>query len=362
MIDVEVTHIPTLYQGEPVVLAMARDITEQKRAEREKAALQEQLQHAQKMEAIGTLAGGIAHDFNNILAAILGYAELAALRVPGNSEARKNLDECLRAVHRARNLVRQILAFSRQGKEERKPLDARPIVKEGLKFLRASLPATIEIRERIEGNPGLIEADPTEIHQVLMNLCTNAAHAMREKGGVLEVSLEGVRLPAEQTSLGPEMRPGPYLKLRVSDTGEGIPAEIRSRIFEPYFTTKEVGKGTGLGLAVVHGIVTRSRGAIRVASEPGKGSTFEVFLPELQAPPSASREEKFEPLPLGGRERILFVDDEQATAEITRSMLERLGYEVEVRTSSIEAREMFRVRSEERRVGKECRSRWSPYH
>ena len=200
------------------VQAILEDVSGQRK-------LEGQLLQAQKMEAIGTLAGGIAHDFNNILAAILGYAELASLKVPEDSEVMENLQQCLQAVHRAKDLVRQILTFSRQGKQERKPMDIRPIVKEGLKFLRASLPVTIEIRENIEGNLGVIEADPTEIHQMLMNLCTNAAHAMREKGGILEVSLTRFSLTSEHSSAYPELEPGPYLKLRVSDTGHGMPPE-----------------------------------------------------------------------------------------------------------------------------------------
>jgi PAS domain S-box-containing protein len=305
--------------------------------------LEDQLLQAQKMEAIGTLAGGIAHDFNNILAAILGYAELASLKAQDDSEITENLQQCLQAVHRAKDLVRQILTFSRQGKQERKPMDIRPIVKEGLKFLRASLPVTVEIRENIEGNLGVIEADPTQIHQMLMNLCTNAAHAMREKGGILEVSLTKFILTLDRSSAFAELEPGPYLKLRVSDTGHGMPPEVLRRIFDPYFTTKQGGEGTGLGLAVVHGIVKSYRGGITVSSEPGKGTAFEIYLPGVYPAREPVRAVKAEPLPLGGHERILFVDDERAIVEIAQGILERLGYKVEVRTSSIEAREMFRA-------------------
>ena len=318
------------------VQAILEDVSGQRK-------LEDQLLQAQKMEAIGTLAGGIAHDFNNILAAILGYAELASLRVPEDSEVMENLQQCLQAVHRAKDLVRQILTFSRQGKQERKPMDIRPIVKEGLKFLRASLPVTIEIRENIEGNLGVIEADPTQIHQMLMNLCTNAAHAMREKGGILEVSLTRFSLTSEYSSAYPELEAGPYLKLRVSDTGHGMPPEVQRRIFDPYFTTKKVGEGTGLGLAVVHGIVKSYRGGITVSSEPGKGTTFEIYLPGVYPVKPPAQVARMEPLPLGGHERILFVDDEKAIVEIAQGLIERLGYEVEVRTSSIEARAMFRA-------------------
>jgi PAS domain S-box-containing protein len=318
------------------VQAILEDISEQRK-------LEGQLLQAQKMEAVGTLAGGIAHDFNNILTAILGYAELASFKLPEHSEVQEDLQQCLKAGHRAKDLVQQILAFSRQGKQERKPLDIRPLIKEGLKFLRASLPATIEIREHIEGNLGVIEADPTQIHQVLMNLCTNAAHAMRDKGGILEVSLERFDLLPGLSATFPEMEPGPYLKLRVSDTGHGMSPEVQRRIFDPYYTTKQVGEGTGLGLAVVHGVVKSYRGGITVSSQPGKGATFEVFFPGIYPLKAPAQVAQMEPLPLGGHERILFVDDEKAIVEIAQTIIERLGYEVEVRTSSIEAREMFRA-------------------
>ncbi|MCJ7494829.1 MAG: ATP-binding protein [Deltaproteobacteria bacterium] len=328
------------------VVLIGKDITEKKKAEEERAALQEQLRQAQKMEAIGTLAGGIAHDFNNILAGILGYAELASLDIPEGSEAKINLQQSIKSTNRAKDLVQQILAFSRQSKQERKPLDIRPIIKEALKLLRASLPSTIEIRQNIEADWGAIEADPTQIHQVLMNLCTNAAHAMSEDGGVLEVSLTKFDMDAGTSGVNSEIEPGPYLKLRVSDTGSGMPPEILSRIFDPYFTTKETGKGTGLGLAVVHGIVKSHRGAITVSSEPGKGTTFDIYFPRddiIQAP---SELERIEPLPLGGRERVLFVDDEKAIVDIGQKLLERLGYEVVGRTSSVEALELFRAKPE----------------
>jgi nitrogen-specific signal transduction histidine kinase/ActR/RegA family two-component response regulator len=334
-------------QGERIGFrGVTRNTTEKRKAEEERAALQEQLRQAQKMEAIGTLAGGIAHDFNNILAGILGYAELASLDIPEGSEAKYNLQQSIKSTYRAKDLVQQILAFSRQSKQERKPLDIRPIIKEALKMLRASLPSTIEIRQNIEADWGAIEADPTQIHQVLMNLCTNAAHAMSENGGVLEVSLTKFDMDAGTSGVNSEIEPGPYLKLRVSDTGSGMPPEILSRIFDPYFTTKETGKGTGLGLAVVHGIVKSHRGAITVSSEPGKGTTFDIYFPRgdiIQAP---SELERIEPLPLGGRERILFVDDEKAIVEIGQKLLERLGYEVVSRTSSVEALELFRAKPE----------------
>ena len=323
-----------------------QDITQRKQAEGEKAYLLEQLHQAQKMEAIGTLAGGIAHDFNNILAAIMGFAELADLDLQEDSKVKYNVQQSIKAAKRARNLVQQILAFSRQGKQERKPLNIQPIIKEALKFLRASLPATIEIRQDMEEDLGTIEADPTEVYQVLMNLCTNAAHAMEEKGGILEVSLSQVDIPGEAPAASRAIEPGPYLRLRVSDTGHGMPPGILKKIFDPYFTTKEVGKGTGLGLAVVHGIVKSYGGEISVSSEWGKGSTFDIYFPRAQALGRSLEIEKAEPLPFGGHERVLFVDDEKAIAEIGQNMLKYLGYAVEVRTSSIEALELFRAQAD----------------
>jgi len=346
VIDVELRQIEVFDQDEQAIMVMGQDITEQKKAEKEKELLQEQLRQAQKMEAIGTLAGGIAHDFNNILAGIIGYAELASLDIPEGSKAHQNLQNSIKSALRAKSLVQQILAFSRQGKQERKPLDIRPIVKEGLKLLRASLPATIEIRQEIGQDLGTIEADPTQIYQVLMNLCTNAAQAMEKEGGILEISLENVEMKEEISTSLAGIEPGPYLRLRVSDTGHGIPPEILPRIYDPYFTTKEVGKGTGLGLAVANGIVKSYGGGIAVSSEVGKGSTFHVYFPSIKVPSLTLEVGKVEPLPLGGRERVLFVDDEPGIVEVGQRYLEYLGYEVVARTSSLEALELFRVKKD----------------
>jgi len=322
------------------VQAIVEDVSERKH-------LEDQLAQAQKMEAIGTLAGGIAHDFNNILSAIMGYSEIAGLDMPENSKAKYNLEQSMKASHRAKNLVQQILAFSRQGKQERRPMDIRPIIKEGLKLLRASLPSTIEIRQKIETDLGSIVADPTQIHQVLMNLCTNAGHAMSEKGGILEVSLGNMNMDEGAAAISAGIEAGPYLRLRVSDTGHGIHPQILKRIFDPYFTTKEAGKGTGLGLAVVHGIVKSYGGGIVVSSEVGKGSAFDVYFPRIDAVKASLGTERAEPLPLGGQERVLFVDDEETIAEIGQKLLKYLGYRVVVRTSSLEALELFRTKTDE---------------
>ncbi len=324
--------------------SMARVIgeaIERKKAEEERHQLQTRLQQAQKMEAIGTLAGGIAHDFNNILSAILGYTEMTGVALPQGHEAHETLEQVLKASHRAKDLVAQILAFSRQSEQEKKPTNLSLIVKEVLKLLRASLPSTIEIRQEITTDKDTVIADPVEIHQVLMNLCTNAHHAMTETGGVLEVTLTPVDLDADEAASYPDLRPGPYVRLTVSDTGHGIDRAIVGQIFDPYFTTKEKGVGTGLGLAVVDGIVKSHGGAITLRSQPGKGSTFDLFFPlvEMEAAPVT---ETVEQCPRGS-ECILFVDDEEPLADLGRRMLHHLGYDVISRSSSVEALEAFRA-------------------
>ncbi len=311
-----------------------RDITEQKQME-------VQLRQAQKMEAIGTLAGGIAHDFNNILSAIMGYTEMAQYDVSEESRVRPKLDQVLNASHRAEDLVKQILAFSRESEKERKPIQVHLIVKEALKLLRASLPSTIEISQDVSTGLDTILGDPTQIHQVLMNLCTNAHHAMGEKGGVLGVTLAPVDLDAEGTTPYPDLHPGAYLKLTVSDTGHGMEQSTMERIFDPYFTTKEKEVGTGLGLAVVHGIVKSHGGAIKVSSNPAEGTSFHILFPRLDMR-VVEKAGPIQALPTGA-ERVLFIDDEKALVEIGKQMLGRLGYECVCRTSSIETLEAFRA-------------------
>ncbi len=320
------------------------EIEERKEAEEAKAELETQLRQAQRMEAIGTLAGGIAHDFNNILFAILGFTELVRDDMPEDGPARANLEEVVTAVKRAKDLVWQILAFSRQAEQERKPLQLHLIVKEALKLLRASLPTTIEVRQDIQSRSGTILADPTQIHQVLMNLCTNAYHAMGEHGGVLEVSLSEIDVDhdAEAFSRHPDMNPGPYVLLTVSDTGHGMEPEVLDRIYDPYFTTKEPGVGSGLGLSVVHGVIKSHGGVITVYSEPAQGTTIHVYLPRFESAAVLPEAREAEPIP-GGKEHILFVDDEVQLVRMAQQALKRLGYEVTVRTSSVEALEAFRV-------------------
>ncbi|MBW2109980.1 MAG: response regulator, partial [Deltaproteobacteria bacterium] len=312
------------------------DISESKR-------LEAQLQQAQKMEAIGTLAGGIAHDFNNILGAIIGYAELAKMKAPPESDVVADLNQVIKSGNRAADLVHQILTVSRRHKKKRQPMQLKYIVKEALKMLKATLPSTIEIREDSWKDAGAINADPAQMHQVIMNLCTNAGQAMQQNGGVLEVRIGNMEVGAEDPgSRYLDLPPGSYLRLTVKDTGYGIPRHIMDKIFDPYFTTKDVGEGTGLGLSVAQGIVKAHGGTITAYSEPGQGTTFNVYLPIMDEAEKAEKEESKEPLPTGS-ERILFIDDEQALVEIGSQMLERLGYEVVSKKSSVQALELFRA-------------------
>lgn len=332
------TALPILLNGRDYILESFIDISKLKETEHEKERLESQLRQAYKMEAIGTLAGGIAHDFNNILSAISGYTELALLDTEEGSGFKSYLKSVLKASERAKELVRQILTFSRQNDHQPIAMDLSPVVKESLKLLRASVPKTIEIRHKIKG-ACIVLADPTQMQQVIMNLCTNAAQAMQQTGGVLDLTIETVELDENDIRDYFGITSGNYVMLRVSDTGSGIEPDIIGKIFDPFFTTKRACEGTGMGLSVVHGIVKNSGGTITVDSKIGAGSTFKVFLPKVE---EEVREEptaiKFIPT---GKERILFVDDEESLANIGQNMLERLGYLVKARTSSIEALAAF---------------------
>jgi PAS domain S-box-containing protein len=310
-----------------------QDITERKRTEKA-------VRQMQKMESLGTLAGGIAHDFNNVLMPIVINTGLALLDTPEGSPVLNYLKLVQEAANRGKDLIKQIITFSRQKEQVKVPVEVGPVIKEALKFLRASIPKTIEIRENIKVAPSSVIADPTQIHQVLMNLCSNAAYAMREKGGILDVSLIPVEVDAEMVNRHLDLKPGPYLRLTVADMGQGIDKEVMERIFDPFFTTKKPGEGTGMGLAVVHGIVKNHGGAITVYSEVGKGSTFNVFLPQIKS------DLKTETVPLKpistGKERILLVDDEEIQIRSVQPMLERLGYKVIGKTDALEALEAFK--------------------
>ena len=328
--------------GKPLhALIMAANITEIRMAEKNWQRLEGQLRQAQKMEAIGTLAGGIAHDFNNILGAIIGYSEMAIYDTEKNSMTRHNMEQVLKAGHRAKDLVKQILAFSRKSEQDKKIILITPIIKEVLMLLRASLPTTIEIHQHIEPSLGAIFADPTQIHQIIMNLCTNSAHAMENTGGNLEVSASNVNLDLERAQQFQELSPGQYVALVIKDSGHGMDSATLERIFDPYFTTKTKDKGTGMGLAVVHGIVKGHNGGIHVTSTPNEGTTIEILFPRTASIMRYDTQE-LNSLP-GGHERILFVDDEETLIELGESMLLKLGYQVSTRTSSIEAIEAFKA-------------------
>lgn len=308
--------------------------------------LEGQLRQAQKMEAVGTLAGGIAHDFNNILAAIMGNIELILFDVPDTSPIRNNLDQVLKASHRARKLVRHILSFSRRNSHEKKPVFIQQILNESVDLLRASIPSTVDIVQDICPPVKCVKADSTQIHQVVMNLCTNACYAMQGENGRITMTLAPVRV--DEAQAGQDLtgfRPGEYLKLTVSDTGRGMDEHVRKRVFDPYFTTKPQGEGTGMGLAVVHGIVKAHEGVIQVESTPGKGSTFHLYFPviDLDADTSGNCVRM---IPQGS-ERVLFVDDEEALADIGSKMLQRLGYRVVAETRSVKALETFKNNPED---------------
>lgn len=326
-------------QKTSAVISMSLDITQRKQTEKERNMLQEQLIQAQKMEAIGTLAGGIAHDFNNILGAILGYAEMVRNDCPADSTIANDIDQILKAGNRAVELVKQILAFSRQAKANPVPLQPAAIINEAVKLLRATLPTTIAIKQNIAPDTGYIQADPTQIHQILMNLCTNAYHAMEAEGGTLTISLKNKMLGPNDLKSESSMQPGSFVQLTIEDTGVGIEPEIREKIFDPYFTTKEIGKGTGMGLATVHGIVQSYGGSITCDSRPGRGTIFYITFPSVpvhSAQGKGSAEQH-----ANGREHILLIDDEEILVEVGKAILQRLGYKVTTRSNSIEALATF---------------------
>ena len=320
--------------GRDVRFELAIDITERKK-------LEARIQKAQKLEAIGTLAGGIAHDFNNILFPLVGYAEMLKMDLPHDSPLQSHINRILSAALRSRDLVKQILTYSRQGDQDVKPIKLPPIVKEALTLIRSSIPTTIEIQHDIDSDCGIVIADPSQLHQILMNLATNAYHAMEETGGRLKVHLNQIRLESDH-SLSPEMTPGEYAHLTVADTGIGIEKDVMDKIFDPYFTTKEVGKGTGLGLSVVRGIVKSCNGDIRIDSEVGKGTEVHVYLPIMDQRVDDIQTDRDEPI-RGGSEKILLVDDEEIVVRMEQEMLQRLGYRVAIRTGSIEALEAFKA-------------------
>jgi len=326
--------------GELLSLAgVAEDITERKRVEEALTKTERQFRQSSRMEAIGTLAGGIAHDFNNILTAILGYTELALATVPKESRTQRNLQEVLTAGHRAKHLVLQILTFSRQAGQGKKPTPIHMVVREALKLLRSTIPNTIEIRQSLKTEATIL-ADPTQMHQIMVNLCANAEYAMRETGGILNVGLEDVEVAEDLARMISGLQVGPHVRLTVQDTGSGMTPEVLERLFDPFFTTKPIGEGSGMGMAVVHGIITGHRGAIVVDSIVNKGTKIEVYLPTV---PTQALDPLHAQNPIPTRkETILFVDDEATIVRLGKELLTQLGYTVEVRTSSIEALSVFR--------------------
>ncbi|MCF6247824.1 MAG: ATP-binding protein [Desulfobacula sp.] len=324
-----------------VIAAKVSGEIERIQIEKEKDKLESKLQQSQRMETIGVLAGGIAHDFNNMLFPIVGHTEMLLENTPEGSPIRDSLGEIYTSALRARDLVKQILTFSRQESCELKLMKMQPVIEEALKLIRSSIPATIEIKQHIDPECGVVKADPTQIHQVVMNLTTNAYHAMEGVGGELRVSLAEIEIK-EQDGISFDAAPGAYACLKVADTGKGMNEKLKQKIFDPFFTTKEKGKGTGMGLSVVHGIVKSMEGTIQVYSEPGKGTEFKVYFPIEKGSFDTQRIQHLASLP-GGTEQILLVDDEEAILTIEKQILKRLGYRVISRTSSIDALEAFRA-------------------
>jgi signal transduction histidine kinase/ActR/RegA family two-component response regulator len=328
------------YAGTEVGCVFIRDTSERRRADETRRTLESELFHAQKMEAVGTLAGGIAHDFNNILTAIMGNAEMAQIELGSSHPAHQDIGEVLRATRRARDLVSQILTFSRKQLPERRSVRVADVVDDAVRLLRATIPSTIELR--VEGTTAdtHVFGEPTQLHQVLMNLCTNAAHAIGDEHGVITLVQEVVSV--NDDSMRADLAPGRYACIAISDTGHGMDRQTLDRAFEPFFTTKGPGVGTGLGLAVVHGIVRNHDGVVLVESEPGEGTTFRVYFPLMPTVPAQAPVEAAD-VPHGTGERVLFVDDEPSLSDVTGRMLERLGYQVLALRSATDALAMFRA-------------------
>jgi signal transduction histidine kinase/ActR/RegA family two-component response regulator len=309
----------------------------------ERQRLEEQYRQSQKMEAVGTLAGGIAHDFNNILTAISGYCELARLELPGEHSAHTHLQAVQQGATRATELVRQIMTFSRRQEQARRPLRLEVIVKEAIQLLRATIPATIEIKSDCAPDTPRILADATSIHQVLVNLGTNASHAMKGRSGVIEINVEGVDVCADFAEAHPGLREGKFVRLTLSDTGHGMSAATISRIFEPFFTTKPPGEGTGLGLSVVHGIVQAHEGAVFVYSQPGQGTKFQLYFPAHVCSDAEKTPATPAAIPRGNGQQVLYVEDEGPLGHMGRKLLERLNYSVEVHSNPATALSAFQT-------------------
>jgi PAS domain S-box-containing protein len=343
-VTLEMTGTKTSLHGQPAVLMMLHDVTLLKQAEAERDRLLAQSEHARKMEAMGTLANGVAHHINNILTIILGFTELAMSELSKESHTYSRLKKVIQGSLRARDVVQQILTFSNPDVKDRQPVRIGPIIAESLRLLWSSVPSTIDIRENITVKSDVVLADPSQINQVLITLCSNAIDAMKEQGGILEVILEEVDLNEAAAVPDLDLQPGHFLKLTVGDTGHGMTPEVMKRVFEPFFTTRAIGECTGMGLAVVHGIVKNHGGAVTVQSEPGKGTIFQVYLPKSEK--EVERGMDVTGRSPGGHERILFVDDEMLVVETVKEMLDRLGYRVTAKTGSVDALELFKREAE----------------
>ena len=334
-----------IYKDKLASLVIIRDLSDRIKMREERENLEKRLLQLQKMESIGTLAGGIAHDFNNILFPIIGYTEMTMAIMSENDSVMKNLNAILSASLRAKDLVQQILSFSSQQDQELIPISPRIIIKEVLKLIRASIPSTIKIKQDIAADSALAIADPTHIHQIVMNLCTNAYQAMEEGGGILDVSLKNVKLSLNDAK-DLNIEPGEYLLFKVKDTGCGMEESVKMRIFEPYFTTKGPSSGTGLGLAVVHGIVKSYNGAIACWSEPGKGTLFSIYFPLIMAEDFVESDSTADNAMPSGTGHILLIDDEPVLVDLIKDIVENAGYSTTIRTSSLEALEAFRAQPE----------------
>lgn len=329
-----------VFEGQDCILTVIHDLSEIRKEEQKRLAIEKKLRQTQKMEAIGTMAGGIAHDFNNVLTVIFGKAELAMMMLPEESKARAHIVDVLTAAGRAKEMIRQIMSFSRKAEEEHKPFPIKFIVAEAAKMIESMTPSNIKLLIRIATKSSVIVGDPTQIHQILMNLCANANYALKDRGGVIEIQLEEVSLGSQDVQVIPRLGPGNYVRLTVKDNGPGIEKGIIDRIFEPFFTTKPLGEGTGMGLAVVHGIVQRHGGSVIVESKPGEGTAFHCFFPlvvrtEEPAADSGPKEVR------GGNETILLVDDDTKILETYGQVLTDLGYRVTTQAESREALKIF---------------------
>ena len=338
-VDVEGSGVSINFHGQQMMQVIGRDISYRINAKKEKERLERELNQAHKMEAIGTLAGGIAHDFNNLLSVILGYSNIALEATPASHAAKNSIEEVIRAGNRAKELVKHILSFSRISDYQQLPINIEPIIREALNLIRAIVPTTIDIKFNCETNCKPIMANTTQIHQILLNLCTNASHAMEEFGGTLIVELKMKTITKENLVIESTLTPGEYVKLSLEDTGKGIDTPILDRIFDPYFTTKEIGKGSGMGLSVVHGIVRNHNGAIFVTSKINKGTKFKLYFPIVEKAIDTDKD-LTKNLPIGN-EHILLVDDEESITELNKLILQSLGYQVTTQIHSVKAVELF---------------------